>query len=147
VRDSPRWSAGGPEEVYLGPASFTSGEELVATLAHERVHVGQLRDGSYARTGNGVDDDGLSMEDHAYAVEPGAIAKFKAGGACDSTASRRPCRSDGGRRAEAHQRGQGGRLLASTDPITNITTAEPVTTTLYDQQDYEFTDLNALGRR
>jgi hypothetical protein len=62
----------GGSQIDLGPASFADGETLAATLAHEMEHVNQLRAGGVSTSTIG------DLEDAAYAVEPGAVARYLA---------------------------------------------------------------------
>ncbi|MEH0935248.1 WXG100-like domain-containing protein [Micromonospora psammae] len=57
--------------IRLGPASFADEETLAVTIAHEYHHVVQLRNGDqFRRTWR-------ELEDEAYAVEPGALERFR----------------------------------------------------------------------
>ncbi|MGF7237542.1 MAG: WXG100 family type VII secretion target [Frankia sp.] len=62
-------------EIRFGPASFVDEETLVKTIAHEKVHVDQLRGGTNVSTEN-LDN----LEDAAYAVEEGVWQRFLGGG-------------------------------------------------------------------
>ncbi|MGC5018539.1 hypothetical protein [Micromonospora sp. DT47] len=57
--------------IRLGPASFADDETLAATIAHEHHHAVQLRDGEHFRR------TWRELEDEAYAIEPGALERFR----------------------------------------------------------------------
>jgi hypothetical protein len=63
---------GGRPRVVFGPASFVDGETLVATIAHEMTHVGQLGDGREPTTENRQ-----LLEDEAYASEAPALERYR----------------------------------------------------------------------
>ena len=64
----------GGREIHLGPAAFSDEETLAATLAHERVHVSQLRDGRHVSSAS-LDD----LEAEARAAEPDALRRLEGG--------------------------------------------------------------------
>ncbi|ADJ50407.1 hypothetical protein AMES_8581 [Amycolatopsis mediterranei S699] len=59
-------------QIRLGPASFSDERTLVATLAHEKTHVDQLRSGA------DVDTESLkTLEEEAYASEAPALERYE----------------------------------------------------------------------
>lgn len=65
----------GGTQIRLGPASFADEETLVATLAHEKVHVDQLR------SGRPVDTRSIQqLEDEAYAIEEFVLEHYRRSG-------------------------------------------------------------------
>ncbi len=62
----------GGAQIRLGPASFSDERTLVATLAHEKTHVDQLRSGA------DVDTESLkTLEEEAYASEAPALERYE----------------------------------------------------------------------
>jgi hypothetical protein len=64
----------GGAQIRFGPASFADEETLVATIAHEHIHVLQLRSGTELSTGSIGD-----LEAEAYASERPALRRFHGG--------------------------------------------------------------------
>ncbi|GAB3938174.1 hypothetical protein GCM10029976_052280 [Kribbella albertanoniae] len=63
----------GGRQIRLGPASFADRATLVATLAHEKTHVDQLRSGADVGT-----DTINDLENEAYASEAPALERMQA---------------------------------------------------------------------